>query len=76
MVLREYPNCPLSPRRLCRNVILRRQPKNLYIIDSVEIIRFFTSFRMTITAFLPITTQSLVGEGGGEGEIAAISYVN
>jgi hypothetical protein len=32
------------------------------MIDSFEIIRFFTSFRMTITAFLPIATQSLKGE--------------
>jgi hypothetical protein len=37
------------------------------MIDSLEIIRFFTSFRMTITAFLPIMTQSYWGEGEAEG---------
>ena len=35
------------------------------MVASFEIIRFFTSFRMTTINNSPIATQSLVGEGEG-----------
>jgi hypothetical protein len=38
------------------------------MVESVEMIRFFTSFRMTTTTNSPIATQSLKGGDIGEGK--------
>jgi hypothetical protein len=55
LLIQSFPlDCPI--KRLCHNVILRPKPKNL-VLQHIDLMRFFTSFRMTNLHFKVITTQ-------------------